>query len=437
MLAWSFVILALLGLLSVVVFGGTDASIPCRILPLLPASNDTALKNHVIANLSLDTVKNCATKCFLNPRCASVNYQHSSDGVTCELSSSDHLQHPQDLVPQPGFVYRGTKNGCSSHHFPENATCFPGLNPDTHTCPEGYTGAQCENDVDECLSDDFPCHPNATCSNTHGSYVCVCTQGFTGDGFICTDVNECERPNDCNVNATCHNTIGSYSCSCQSSYHGDGFSCLPEDWSCKDIFEKSSMRMDKVYTMLVGSKVTDVYCQMSSICGSGGWTLVMKADGSNETFKYYSPLWSNKLEHNPEAGLTGLDQHETKLSTYWNVPFKDICIGMKVRDDLRWLNLHYPSESLYDVIADGEFKELSMARNDWLGLLAGSKLQENCGRNGFNNGLKVRIGIVGNNEDHCGSPDSALGFGTIVSGYRVGNYEEGRHISAFGYIFVK
>ncbi|XP_032242320.1 uncharacterized protein LOC116620734 [Nematostella vectensis] len=433
----------LLGLLAVVFFDGTDATILCRILPLLPASNNTALKNHVIANMSVDNVKNCAAKCFLNPRCASVNYQQSTDKVTCELSSSDHLQHPLDLVPQPGFMYRGTKNGCSSHQCPENATCFPGLSPDTHNCacPEGYTGAQCENDVDECSSDDFPCDTNATCSNTHGSFVCACKHGFTGDGLTCKDVNECELPNDCHVNATCHNTIGSYTCTCQPSYLGDGFTCLLKDadFSCKDIFKESSIRTDKAYTMVVGSTLTEVYCQMSSICGSGGWTLVMKADGSNETFEYDSPLWSNKLEYNPKAGLTGLDEHETKLSTYWSVPFEDICIGMKVGDDLRWLNLHYPSESLYDVIADGTFKNLSMPKADWLGLIADSELQKNCGRNGFNN-MKVRIGIIGNGEDDCRTPDSELGFGTKESGYRVGNTCQQtcqKRFTAFGYIFVK
>ena len=38
-------------------------------------------------------------------------------------------------------------------------------------------------DIDECLSD--PCHSNATCNNTDGSFTCTCISGYSGDGFQC------------------------------------------------------------------------------------------------------------------------------------------------------------------------------------------------------------------------------------------------------------
>ena len=38
-------------------------------------------------------------------------------------------------------------------------------------------------DIDECLSD--PCHSNATCNNTIGSFTCTCVSGYSGDGFQC------------------------------------------------------------------------------------------------------------------------------------------------------------------------------------------------------------------------------------------------------------
>ena len=38
-------------------------------------------------------------------------------------------------------------------------------------------------DIDECLSS--PCHPNATCNNTDGSFTCACVGGYSGDGFQC------------------------------------------------------------------------------------------------------------------------------------------------------------------------------------------------------------------------------------------------------------
>ena len=39
-------------------------------------------------------------------------------------------------------------------------------------------------DTDEC-STVSPCHANATCNNTEGSYTCSCDSGFAGDGFLC------------------------------------------------------------------------------------------------------------------------------------------------------------------------------------------------------------------------------------------------------------
>ena len=40
-------------------------------------------------------------------------------------------------------------------------------------------------DILNCENDDG-CHENATCSDDNGSYICVCNNGFTGDGFNCT-----------------------------------------------------------------------------------------------------------------------------------------------------------------------------------------------------------------------------------------------------------
>ena len=32
----------------------------------------------------------------------------------------------------------------------------------------------------------YPCHTNATCNNTDGSYICDCVKGYDGDGTNCT-----------------------------------------------------------------------------------------------------------------------------------------------------------------------------------------------------------------------------------------------------------
>ena len=40
-------------------------------------------------------------------------------------------------------------------------------------------------DIDECAIGSHNCSKDATCTNTVGSYVCECDEGYTGDGRIC------------------------------------------------------------------------------------------------------------------------------------------------------------------------------------------------------------------------------------------------------------
>jgi hypothetical protein len=70
-----------------------------------------------------------------------------------------------------------------------------------------------------------PCHAEATCTNTVGSFTCACKPGYSGDGQSCTDINECSQGTDtCHADATCTNTVGSFTCECNLGY-GDGFHC--------------------------------------------------------------------------------------------------------------------------------------------------------------------------------------------------------------------
>ena len=41
-------------------------------------------------------------------------------------------------------------------------------------------------DVDECNDDNHDCHVNGTCTNTAGSFECVCNDGYFGDGRNCS-----------------------------------------------------------------------------------------------------------------------------------------------------------------------------------------------------------------------------------------------------------
>ena len=41
-------------------------------------------------------------------------------------------------------------------------------------------------DINECATESDSCDANADCTNTDGSYVCACSDGYTGNGFSCS-----------------------------------------------------------------------------------------------------------------------------------------------------------------------------------------------------------------------------------------------------------
>jgi hypothetical protein len=135
------------------------------------------------------------------------------------------------------------------------------------------------------------------------------------------------------------------------------------------------------------------------------------------------------------------------LASYWNTPFKKICLGMAVNGDRKWMVLDYEASSLYSVIADGQYRSTTAGRVAWKSQIAGSSLQPNCNREGFNiqfQTINVRLGFVANNENYCWSCDSGIGFGiygyycAIMNYQACGNRVEcAVDIPAFGYILVQ
>ena len=172
---------------------------------------------------------------------------------------------------------------------------------------------------------------------------------------------------------------------------------------------------------------------------------------TQKTFHYYSLFWSNMAEYNPRGGMTGFDSQETKLPTYWNTSFSKICLGMKIGEKIKFVVINKQADSLYSLIADGQYHSTSLGRDMWKRLIGPeASLQTECGEEGFNvygsaRHSKARIGIVGNEQEDCSSCDSRIGFGTggtpdnsITCG-NVARHNPGKkdkHIRAMGYILV-
>ena len=110
-------------------------------------------------------------------------------------------------------------------------------------------------DVDECAEGTHDCHDNADCYDIIGSFVCMCSAGYSGDGvenctgkripytiqivclyiyfkcpiptFSFPDIDECTLGTYvCDVNAYCENTIGSYDCICVDGFVENGTFCM-------------------------------------------------------------------------------------------------------------------------------------------------------------------------------------------------------------------
>lgn len=89
-----------------------------------------------------------------------------------------------------------------------------------------------------------PCGTDATCN---GQGQCVCDKGFTGDGQLCLDIDECsEQTDNCHATASCTNNQGSFSCACPSGTVGDPLTGCEERWVelTASVYHTCARRMD-------------------------------------------------------------------------------------------------------------------------------------------------------------------------------------------------
>jgi protein crumbs len=90
------------------------------------------------------------------------------------------------------------------------------------TCPDGLTGPNCEEDINECQdsegNEDHELCNNGICVNEFPGYQCFCRPGFTG--VKCDfDFDECLLQK-CLNNATCVDKENAYHCNCVPGFEG-------------------------------------------------------------------------------------------------------------------------------------------------------------------------------------------------------------------------
>ncbi|XP_071081232.1 delta-like protein D [Haliotis cracherodii] len=119
-------------------------------------------------------------------------------------------------------------NYCT-HHKPckNGGTCTnTGQGSYTCACPTGYTGTNCEIEIDDCERQ--PCKNGGTCRDFGTGFLCDCTQGFYGKQCENT-ANSCETK-PCSNGGTCVEDKDSYKCICPLGY--EGFNCDNEKNEC-------------------------------------------------------------------------------------------------------------------------------------------------------------------------------------------------------------
>ena len=65
----------------------------------------------MITSREVTSAEKCEIECFLEMKCESYNLgpQVENGDHVCELSNSDAIRDPPDLMTNQGFIYRGTK----------------------------------------------------------------------------------------------------------------------------------------------------------------------------------------------------------------------------------------------------------------------------------------------------------------------------------------
>uniref|UniRef100_A0A087X846 Versican core protein n=1 Tax=Poecilia formosa TaxID=48698 RepID=A0A087X846_POEFO len=94
-----------------------------------------------------------------------------------ETTTSTHGELTTSTTQSPNQVQLGMYS-CKENICLNGGSCFKSGSIYSCSCSPGYTGHQCETDIDECQSN--PCRNGGTCVDGLASFTCVCLPSYSG-----------------------------------------------------------------------------------------------------------------------------------------------------------------------------------------------------------------------------------------------------------------
>lgn len=203
--------------------------------------------------------------------------------------------------------------------------------------------------------------------------------------------------------------------------------------SCEALSDEEPALGNGVYWLNpIGGSVDNafaVYCDLEA--DDGPWTLIVKVDGNETTFKYDEPIWVNQLLIDEDNSAPG--SGEMKNKGYLLLPFTSIRVGMRVDADeeegdgqTRYLSIDIESDNMRQLMVRGDEHLTEFGRDRWRQLIPLTSLQPNCNAEGINVRHRLRFGLLGNEQDDCHTPDSFIGIGSDRDQVIAGNFAVGR-----------
>ncbi|KAM4722871.1 protein crumbs homolog 1 [Rhinophrynus dorsalis] len=179
-----------------------------------------------------------------------------------------HMVRPQTeqflkISPESVDTNCQTSDPCASHPCMHGGTCHDMFTHPVCTCPAGRTGALCEVDVNECLSN--PClHGN--CTDSVAGYMCQCQTGYTGANC---EIDNCQD-HHCGHGATCIPENSGYLCLCPANVTGPFCSLFSPS-------ETSALSVVRIFNRLpstfCGNEKKNLTCYNYSNCTEEGGEL--------------------------------------------------------------------------------------------------------------------------------------------------------------------